>query len=394
MTTPYNNIFEVDYESKWVKHLLAAAAYRNDKATVQRLLAEGCDATEGSGVFGISTRAAALQGNNEVLEILLSWTSRSERFLRARCAALRGATQGGHLDTLNLVLDPRWGVISPSESLYTEALKYGLRTKSPDVFDRVALLVRPHRKGYPEICLPALLAQATGSGSLQMVSHLLKEGAFVNGDTKNPPANPLRSASLKGHTGIVKLLLEHGARPRFGWGDTLVIAARSGYLDIVRILLSHGADVNERPAEELRAPPAIVSAIQLEHEEMFHFLRKRGAILKTPETGARALKIAVEQGLESMLELLLREGVEVDDSHIDTATKHGHDEIVRILRQHKEMPRKNSSPAWVWQKVYGAITESMQFRLLINARKEKIHAPQKQPHSAPHTSSSPPSVSA
>jgi hypothetical protein len=44
-----------------------------------------------------------------------------------------------------------------------------------------------------------------------------------------------------------------------------------------------------------------------------------------------------------MLELLRREGVEVDDSYIDIATKHGHNEIVRILRQHKEMPRKNSS---------------------------------------------------
>jgi hypothetical protein len=129
-----------------------------------------------------------------------------------------------------------------------------------------------------------------------MVSHVLKEGAFVNGNTKNPPANPLRSALLKdtlGSSSCYWTIWGVGGGARFGWGDTLVIAVRSGYLDLVRILLNHGAGVNERPAEEFRAPSAIVSAIQLEHEEMFHFLRKRGAVLKTPETGERALKIAV-----------------------------------------------------------------------------------------------------
>lgn len=388
-----------DNATTWTKHLLVAAAYRNDKATVLRLLQdEGCDPSEESDIFGSATRAAALQGNNDILVYLLEgtraiWSLGSNQFSEVRCAAIRGATQGGHLHTLSLILEvgnTRWGPFAPFSEQYTKALKYGLKTRSPCVYDHIVQLIRAEGHGYPESYLPGSLAQAAGFGNLEMVHHLLKKGALVNGDMMNPPANPLRSAALKGHTEIVKLLLAHGARPRLGWGDTLTSAAKSGYLDVVKVLLDYGADVNERPAEDLRAPPAIISAIQLEHEKMFYFLRKKGAILRKPETGGLALDIAIKQGLESMVKILLQEGVEINDTHVEIATKHGKEEIVRILRHHIAMPRKDSYAQWALKMVYKALSKTIYDRLTVNARRERTHATRKHAHSALHTSSSPP----
>jgi ankyrin repeat protein len=395
-----------DDEAMWTKSLLVAAAYLGQKATVRRLLDAGYDPTDKIYLFGTATRAAAVQGNNEILELILSMPLSGPSYPRREYLAVFGAAQGGHLDTLNLILEPRWGPTLPfHQDLYLQKLRRKFHTNNPAVFDRIIELVRPDGKDKD---LSTFLSQAVDHGYLETVSHLLDKGAAVNGDSKNPARNPLRGATLKGHTEIVKLLLRRGARPRLGWGDTLACAAKWGYLDIVRILLDHGADINESPPEELRAPPAIVSAIQLEHEEMFRFLIKRGAVLKTldavhflrkrdamvkkPDAGSQALKIAVAQALESMVELLLREGVEVEESHLFTASQHGHDEIARILRKHREMPRKNSYSALAWQNICNALTKTIHFRLAFNARTKKTHAPQKQLHSAPHTSSSPPST--
>lgn len=316
------------------KHLLAAAAHANNLPLVAQLLAEGYSAVEPSSMFGSPIEAAAHKGNNQILELFLS------RGAEGRVAALRGAFDGGRLDTLNLVLDARWGHISPTHITYSKALKEGLRTKDPEIFAFVTQLMGLPPKSF---ALASLLSQAVAHRHSEMVRYLLDIGAPVNGDKDNALANPLRSASLKGYTEIVKLLIERGARPRLGWGDTLTSAAKYGYLDVVTMLLKHGANVNEKPTEDLRAPPAIVSAIQLEHEEMFFFLRKRGAVLNTPETGVKALKMAIEEGLESMVVLLLEEGVDADGTYVGIAMEHGHNEIVRILHQHMGKARKTST---------------------------------------------------
>ncbi|OCK84444.1 hypothetical protein K432DRAFT_378560 [Lepidopterella palustris CBS 459.81] len=68
---------------------------------------------------------------------------------------------------------------------------------------------------------------------------------------------------------------------------------------------------------------------------MLHLLRERGTFLNTPESGGQAFRKAVTEGLESMVTLLLREGVEVDCGSVDAAVEHGHTGIARRLRDHK-----------------------------------------------------------
>lgn len=137
---------------------------------------------------------------------------------------------------------------------------------------------------------------------------------------------------------MVRLLLELGAGPNTGYGDALALAARGGYMGIVRMLLDCGAKVNEvglmHATRNFTLP--IVSAVVLEDIKMFYLLRERSARLDTPETGGKAFSMAVEMGLESMVETLLSEGVwEVDSSLVCDAVEQGKNGIAEMLQKHR-----------------------------------------------------------
>jgi hypothetical protein len=85
-------------------------------------------------------------------------------------------------------------------------------------------------------------------------------------------------------------------------------AAQGGHWNIVRILVENGFDVNEAPGEEL---PAIVYAVQVENETMFHYLRSYGAVVDTPAMKIQAAR-AKTAGLESTLIQLSQAGMNVD----------------------------------------------------------------------------------
>jgi len=99
-----------DDRKKFDTHLLVAASYMNCVPLVKQVLSKGYDPTVSSWVFGRSLRAAAIKGNNEILELLLSGDIPGTLYEKKRWA-ISGAADGGHLDTLDLTLEERWGVI-------------------------------------------------------------------------------------------------------------------------------------------------------------------------------------------------------------------------------------------------------------------------------------------
>jgi hypothetical protein len=111
------------------------------------------------------------------------------------------------------------------------------------------------------------------------------------------------------HKDVLQLLLRYAPHETKVPG-ALSTAATGGSLEIVKLLLNSGSDINETGRMRDRtSPPAFVSALELEHTHMFYYLRDRGA--KFGSLG-EAVGRAKTAGLDSMLELLTAEGVDID----------------------------------------------------------------------------------
>lgn len=284
------------------RHLFVAAVYTNSLPLSRRLIHQGCSPWAVSSLFGLSLTAAALQGHDEILEALLATCS--PHSIR-RYMALVSASEEGHISTVELVLQPRWGPwdLDDENSRDRAALNKALNTPSLEVFHCImsARENTPLQGPLSETLRGDLINVCASNGWDETVGCLLEMGAPADGFQTSSTHRPIIEACHRGFAKTVRLLLEHGADTR----GALTKAAGSGFLGIVRMLLDHGCDVNEG------SPPPIVAAVELEHQSMFYLLRERGAVLDTPGTGNEAAARAKAGGLQSMLNLLSREGVDV-----------------------------------------------------------------------------------
>jgi hypothetical protein len=363
-----NILREYDMENRFIDsdtELLAGAAYFNHVPFAKKLIDRGCipclrEYWPGMIVYSPAEIAAA-RGSRGVVELFLSKTDwvipsqqlfvyyRPARKVWRRRGAFRspnaiirynsidGAISGGDIPTIELVMQKRWqsdvGVII-YRNAYPDYLQYFIgvlqQAKPTDKLDilnnfsgDIPFLGFTSQKLVASSFIDS--AKLGDTSSLEKFSHL---GA----DTPLAKGIALWQACRHCHENVVDRLLESGADPNFAlthYRRPLMAAAASGSLAIVRKLLDHGALVNEGHT------PAIVYAIRLEHIDMFNLLRERGAVIHTKPTGNVAMKDAAWNGLESMLAVLLGEGLTIAEYEreyvIRKARERGHEGTAKML---------------------------------------------------------------
>lgn len=88
--------------------------------------------------------------------------------------------------------------------------------------------------------------QAAKNGDIQQFNSLLKKGANIEATDQKYGATSLMWAAHEGHTEIMKVLLDNGARinSQQKRGRTaLWYSAEQGKLEAAKILITHGADL-------------------------------------------------------------------------------------------------------------------------------------------------------
>jgi len=167
-----------------------------------------------------------------------------------------------------------------------------------------------------------VLYYAAFGGSTEIIELLLTKGA--NFKNKREVNDILRISVYKGHSGVVKLLLEK--RPNIDLLDyhgeretVLMEAAHLGYADMVKILLDNGAE----PDQQYRgSATSLMLAAENGHVEVVKLLIDHGAdVNKKDLYGKTALILAVENNQRDVVKILLSHDADpnVKDDNGDTA---------------------------------------------------------------------------
>ena len=168
------------------------------------------------------------------------------------------------------------------------------------------------------------IGYASENGYFEIVELLIEHGADV---TSNENYS-IKYASENGHLEIVRLLIENGADV----SDALKYASENGHLEIVKLLIEHGADVTVAKNHALRM------ASKYGYLEIVKLLIEHGADVTC--VANHALSLASENGHLEIVKLLIEHGADVTDDN-NTAIKHasrnGYTEIVELLKKHGAM---------------------------------------------------------
>jgi hypothetical protein len=282
-----------------------------------------------SPLFGDPIRIAVKHNKRKAIELLLDKAFANEKlryrgFTLMKEGALVHAARVGNLETVVLLLSGRWGSIVvdrrtldtnyKSRTREAHCLDSALETPAPAIFNKVfeyrqsTCLKGP----IPVPMLHRIAMIHVDKDNKDMLRWLLESHFRESRDGFFREA--IDWACVKHHTEMVQLLLGYAPPHEKKIPGAISLAASGGRMELVKLLLDQGNDINEeyRRVARLSHPPAIVSAIALEHTQMFYFLRERGATFKSAGTIEKAVGIAKATRLDSMLELLVTEGVDID----------------------------------------------------------------------------------
>jgi ankyrin repeat protein len=183
------------------------------------------------------------------------------------------------------------------------------------------------------------LSIAARMGHEDLVALLIRKGAFID-MINSVSKGPIHHAIVGGHEGVVRMLIQAGARLNYDPGppgDTpLRLAASCGQVDIVKLLIASGAAI-DRVRQNSVSETALGCALDRGHVEVAKVLLEAGAAVDkgfyTP------LCIAARHGNEELVQLLIDSGADLnrgsghgkEETPLLAAASSGCERVVEIL---------------------------------------------------------------
>ncbi|KAF7538416.1 hypothetical protein G7054_g3012 [Neopestalotiopsis clavispora] len=248
--------------------------------------------------------------------------------------ALQAASYGGHIETINLLLQE-------GAKINTQSGYYGNALQAASYRGHIAAITLLLDKGaninaegghYGN----ALQAASCG-GQKEAIDLLVRRGANVNAQGGHY-GYALQAASYEGHRDVVELLLQRGAdidaQSKY-YGFALQAAALKGHQDIIELLLQRDADID---AQGGHYGHALQAASYEGHQHTVELLLQEGANIHV-NSGyyGTALQAASYGRSLDLVELLIDQGADVNapggyfGTALQAASNRGHRKIVKLL---------------------------------------------------------------
>ena len=277
------------------------AAANNDRASAERLLAEGADAKAKNAAGNTAFDVAVESGHDALAAILLK-----------AVAGINGRDEKSWTPL-------HWAIVADDWDLVRELIEAGadISLGSQQNALEIAKLMNSETK------LIEVFIDAKG------VDAIVRDGWTA-----------LMHAARDGHTEVVKLLIDNGAdlnHKSNGGVTALRTAAREGRTEVVKLLIDNGADMN---IKDVDGWTALMHASIYGHTEVVKLLVENGADMNIKDSryGRTVLIYAAWNGSTEVVKLLIDNGADMNIKDVDGwtalmyASSYVYTEIINILR--------------------------------------------------------------
>ncbi|KAI9873035.1 MAG: hypothetical protein M1830_000904 [Pleopsidium flavum] len=304
--TPYASVDSEFYPStKGLASLLYYSSFFNLSKLTSSLISSGMDVNTQGERFGNALQAAACQGNETIVQLLLA----AEADVNAQGGrygnALQAAASHGNETIVQLLL-AAGADVNAQGGLYNSALQPAA-ARGNVIIVQLLLTAEADVNAQGGQYGNALQAAAAGRKKT-IVQLLLAAGADVNAQG-GWYGNALQAAAVERSETIVQLLLaaEADVNTQGGYyGNALQAAAVAGNEIIVQLLLAAGADIN---AEDRGYGSALQAAALRGNETIVQLLLAAGADINAQGGHwGSALQAAKTEGREAVVQILLAAG--------------------------------------------------------------------------------------